>query len=54
VPVHLLPAFDRFSPGMGAFPTAEAQAGRILSLPVYPGLTEAMQAQVVDQLVARL
>ena len=54
VPVHLLPAFAPFSPGAGAFPVAEAQAPRILSLPVYPGLTEAQQAEVVDQLVARL
>ncbi|GAB3604662.1 DegT/DnrJ/EryC1/StrS family aminotransferase [Conyzicola nivalis] len=54
VPVHLLPAFARHSPGAGAFPAAERQAGRILSLPVYPGLTETMQAEVVDQLAARL
>ncbi len=53
-PVHLLPAFAAMSPGFGAFPTAERQAGRILSLPVYPGLTESMQAQVVAQLTRRL
>jgi dTDP-4-amino-4,6-dideoxygalactose transaminase len=54
VPVHLLPAFERFSPGAGSFPVAEAQAARILSLPVYPGLSGDQQAEVVDQLVSRL
>jgi dTDP-4-amino-4,6-dideoxygalactose transaminase len=53
-PVHLLAPFERYSPGAGAFPAAERQATRILSLPVYPGLTEAMQDEVVEQLVARL
>jgi dTDP-4-amino-4,6-dideoxygalactose transaminase len=53
-PVHLLAPFERYSPGAGAFPAAERQAGRILSLPVYPGLTEEMQDEVVEQLVARL
>lgn len=53
-PVHLLPAFAALSPGPGAFPTAERQASRILSLPVYPGLTESMQTQVISQLTRRL
>jgi dTDP-4-amino-4,6-dideoxygalactose transaminase len=53
-PVHLLPPFERYSPGRGAFPVAESQATRSMSLPVYPGLTAEMQARVVDQLVARL
>jgi len=53
-PVHLLPAFADVSPGAGAFPVAERQAGRIMSLPVYPGLGEGAQARVVEQLVARL
>jgi dTDP-4-amino-4,6-dideoxygalactose transaminase len=53
-PVHLLAPFDRYSPGAGAFPAAERQAARILSLPVYPGLTEEMQDEVAEQLVARL
>ena len=53
-PVHLLPAFADVSPGAGAFPVAERQAGRIMSLPIYPGLAEAAQARVVEQLLARL
>lgn len=53
-PIHLLPAFERFSPGAGAFPISEKQAGRIMSLPIYPGLSEAMQAEVIDQLLQRL
>jgi len=54
VPVHLLPPFARFSPGAGSLPVAELQATRIMSLPVYPGLTEDMQAEVVDRVLARV
>ena len=32
----------------GRFPVAEAQAGRIISLPIYPELTEAQRETVVD------
>jgi len=50
-PVHLLAAFaDRGLGRRGAFPRAEAQARRILSLPIYPGLTPEAQ----DRVVARL
>ena len=54
IPVHLLPAFARFSPGAGAFPEAERQAARIMSLPIYPGITSDQQDDVVEQLVALL
>jgi len=54
-PIHLLGAFaDSGLGGAGSFPRAEHQAARILSLPVYPGLTEAMQDRVVDELRAAL
>jgi dTDP-4-amino-4,6-dideoxygalactose transaminase len=50
-PVHLLPAFHAQGLGApGSFPTAEAQAGRILSLPIYPGLTPSAVDRVVDAL----
>jgi dTDP-4-amino-4,6-dideoxygalactose transaminase len=39
VPIHLQPAARTLGYNRGAFPVAEAQAARILSLPVYPELT---------------
>ncbi|WP_448059293.1 DegT/DnrJ/EryC1/StrS family aminotransferase [Cellulomonas hominis] len=45
-PVHLLPAFAELFPGRGGFPVAEAQADRLLSLPMYPGITSDQQEQV--------
>jgi dTDP-4-amino-4,6-dideoxygalactose transaminase len=38
VPVHLLPAFRWLGLGPGSLPHAEAAAGEILSLPMYPTL----------------
>lgn len=50
-PVHLLPAFaDRGLGDAGAFPHAEAQARRILSLPIYPGLAADAVDRVADAL----
>ncbi|WP_037365168.1 DegT/DnrJ/EryC1/StrS family aminotransferase [Nakamurella lactea] len=49
-PVHLTPAFADLGQGEGCFPVAEAAAGRILSLPVYPHLTRPQQAYVADAL----
>jgi dTDP-4-amino-4,6-dideoxygalactose transaminase len=50
VPVHLTPAFAHLGYRAGAFPHAEAAAGRILSLPLYPQITGDAQARVVDAL----
>ena len=47
-PVHLLPAFAYLGHGPGDFPVAEAAGPRILSLPIYPGITPAQQARVAD------
>jgi dTDP-4-amino-4,6-dideoxygalactose transaminase len=49
-PVHLTPAFADLGHREGAFPHAEAAAGRILSLPMYPQITPDAQARVVDAL----
>lgn len=49
-PVHMLPAFASSDWPAGAFPVAEQLAGEILSLPIYPGLTEAQQDRVVSVL----
>jgi dTDP-4-amino-4,6-dideoxygalactose transaminase len=53
-PVHLTPAFAHVGYRAGAFPHAEAAAGRILSLPLYPQITGAQQERVVEVLAAAL
>lgn len=47
VPVHLQPAFRHLGYGPGDFPVAEAAAGQLLSLPLYPQITEEQQVRVV-------
>jgi len=51
-PVHLLPAFAGLGQGVGSFPVAERAAGEILSLPMFPGITDAQQERVAEELVA--
>lgn len=51
-PVHLLPAFAGLGHGPGAFPVAERLATEILSLPIFPGITEAQQVRVVEALTS--
>lgn len=48
IPIHLQPAARGLSAGRGSFPVTEAQAGRILSLPVHAELSEAQVDWVVD------
>ena len=50
IPVHLQPAFRSLGSGPGSFPVAEAAAGEILSLPLFPGITVEQQDRVVDEL----
>ncbi|MEA5090914.1 UDP-4-amino-4,6-dideoxy-N-acetyl-beta-L-altrosamine transaminase [Solidesulfovibrio sp.] len=51
IPVHLHPYYrERLGTGPGLCPAAEAAYERILSLPMFPGLTDAQAAQVVDAL----
>ena len=50
LPVHQLPAFADAARGQGAFPVAEHLSAEILSLPIYPGLTDEQQDRVVDTL----
>jgi dTDP-4-amino-4,6-dideoxygalactose transaminase len=50
-PVHLLPAYADLGYKKGAFPNSEKAANEVLSLPMYPELTAAMQREVADALV---
>jgi len=51
-PVHLQGAFRYLGYGEGAFPVAEQLASEILSLPLYPGMTDDVQDRVVEVLTA--
>ncbi len=48
VPCHLQPAFQDLGYKLGDFPQAEALCQEVLSLPMYPGLTNEQIDQVVD------
>lgn len=49
-PVHLQPVYaDMGLGGPGTFPVAEAQAPRLLCLPIYPGMTDAQVDRVAGE-----
>jgi dTDP-4-amino-4,6-dideoxygalactose transaminase len=52
-PVHLLPAYADLGYIKGQFPHAESAAGEVLSLPMFPELTQA-QSEVVAKAVRKL
>jgi dTDP-4-amino-4,6-dideoxygalactose transaminase len=52
VPVHLQPAFRELSYGEGEFPIAEAATRTVLSLPIYPHMTEDAVHRVCDAIEA--
>jgi dTDP-4-amino-4,6-dideoxygalactose transaminase len=54
VPIHLVPAFRHLGHGPGDFPVAEGMAGELLSLPMYPHLTEDQQARVAEVVAGAL
>lgn len=45
-PPHLSSAYAGLGHGRGAFPVAERLAGEVVSLPLFPGLSDAQQAHV--------
>ena len=51
-PIHLQPAYAHLGLGVGAFPEAERSAARVLSLPMYPELSDAQVDRVADRLRA--
>ncbi|WP_266204287.1 DegT/DnrJ/EryC1/StrS family aminotransferase [Pontibacter kalidii] len=52
IPMHLQPAYTFLSHRAGDFPIAEKLASTSLSLPLFPGLTEAEQQRVVEKVKA--
>jgi len=54
IPVHLQPAYASLGYRAGDFPEAEAAAREVLSLPMFPELTEAQQTRVAAVLSAQL
>jgi dTDP-4-amino-4,6-dideoxygalactose transaminase len=48
VPLHLQPVYRNLGYARGAFPETEQAAGEILSLPLYPELTQAQMERVVE------
>jgi dTDP-4-amino-4,6-dideoxygalactose transaminase len=47
VPMHLQPAYARFSKGPGSLPVTERLKGRVLSLPMHSDLDEATQDTII-------
>jgi dTDP-4-amino-4,6-dideoxygalactose transaminase len=54
VPLHLTPAYRTLGYVKGDFPVAEAMALRVLSLPMFPEISEAQQEHVVERLAGAL
>ena len=47
LPIHLTEAYEHLGLGEGSFPVAEALQSRIISLPMFPEITQEQQAEVV-------
>ena len=51
-PLHLQPAFAHLGLSLGSFPASEAAAQRVVSLPMYPYLSEATQDRIVAEVIS--
>jgi dTDP-4-amino-4,6-dideoxygalactose transaminase len=51
-PIHLQPAYAHLGHGRGSFPMAERSCSRVLSLPMFPELSDAQIGRVVETLRA--
>ncbi|HEY5565140.1 MAG TPA: DegT/DnrJ/EryC1/StrS family aminotransferase [Rhodothermia bacterium] len=49
-PIHLLDAAKQLGYRKGDFPNAERQAGRILTIPLYPELTDLQVGHVIESI----
>ncbi len=52
IPLHLQPAYQSQGWEKGQFPVAEQLAQEILSIPIYPELTEEQRAYIVEQITS--
>ena len=50
-PIHRQPAYSHLGRGLGSFPAAERSAAQVLSLPMYPELSDAQVQRVVEALL---
>jgi dTDP-4-amino-4,6-dideoxygalactose transaminase len=50
LPLHLQPAYASLGFKKGQFPVSEQFAEEIISIPLYPELTEEQQTFIVDQI----
>jgi dTDP-4-amino-4,6-dideoxygalactose transaminase len=50
IALHLTKAYENLGFQVGDFPVAEKAVSRILSLPMFPGLTEGQQERVVTEI----
>lgn len=51
LPLHLQQAYDRLGYKAGDFPAAEQTARSVLSLPLFPGMSEEQQLRVVESML---
>lgn len=50
LPLHLQKAYEHLGIGRGALPVTERAADRLLSLPMYPGMSQGQVARVADSI----
>jgi dTDP-4-amino-4,6-dideoxygalactose transaminase len=50
IPLHLQPCYAGMGLGVGSFPVAERAAGEVLSLPLFPEMSEAQVERVCEGL----
>lgn len=52
IPCHLQPALSHLGYKPGSFPQSERASYQVLSLPIFPGMTEEQQAYVVESILS--